>query len=204
MLATRKLTLDDIADARAYERERDTFRSHMIEVKRRRRVALGDYVTVLFENRDTVRLQIQEMARVERIYSDEAIQTELDIYNVLVPEPGQLCLTLFIELTTDALLRDWLPRFVGIERTIQLVLPSGATVAAKVEEQHEAQLTRDDITSTVHYLRFELDDAQIADLATSGVTSGRGARLSVVHPAYERACELADDTVQELLADLRG
>jgi Protein of unknown function (DUF3501) len=200
MLATRKLTLTDIADARAYERERDEFRTHMIGVKHRRRVGLGDYVTVLFENRDTVRLQIQEMARVERIYSDEAIQTELDIYNVLVPEPGQLCLTLFVELTTDALLREWLPKLVGIERTIQLVLPSGATVPAQVEEDHEAQLTRDDITSTVHYLRFELDENQIVDLASSGGT----ARLAVVHPAYERSAELPESTVRELLADLRG
>jgi Protein of unknown function (DUF3501) len=199
MLATRKLTLDDIADARAYERERDEFRTRMIEIKRRRRVALGDYVTVLFENRDTVRLQIQEMARVERIFSDEAIQTELDIYNVLVPEHGQLCLTLFVELTTDALLREWLPKLVGVERAIRLVVPSGATVPAQVEEDHEAQLTRDDITSTVHYLRFQLDQEQIADLASGGT-----ARLTVVHPAYERATALSEGTVRELLADLRG
>jgi hypothetical protein len=199
MLATRKLTLDDIADARAYERDRETFRTRMIEVKRRRRVALGELVTVLFENRDTVRLQIQEMARVERIYSDEAIQTELDIYNVLVPEPGQLCLTMFIELTTEALLREWLPKLVGIERALQLVLPSGAIVTAAVEEEHEAQLTRDDITSTVHYLRFELTEAQIADLASGGTV-----RLALAHAAYACATELHADTVDELLADLRG
>ena len=65
----------------------------MIAIKQRRRVALGTLVTVMFENRDTIRFQIQEMARVEQLVTDEAIQDELDIYNPLIPEPGQLCAT---------------------------------------------------------------------------------------------------------------
>src|SRR5262245_42810728 len=96
---SRKLSLDDIADARAYERERESLRANIIELKRRRRVHLGTIVTVTFENRDTMRYQIQEMARVERLFTDESIQDELDAYNPMVPEPGQLCATLFIELT---------------------------------------------------------------------------------------------------------
>ena len=94
-----KLTLDDISDLRAYERERDEFRGQVIALKRRRRVALGDIVTLLFENRRTIRFQVQEMARAEKIISDEGIETELRVYNPLIPEPGQLCATLFIELT---------------------------------------------------------------------------------------------------------
>src|SRR5207253_1991591 len=86
----RKLTLDDIADQRAYERERDEFRAHIIAIKKRRRVSVGPVVTMVFENRDTMRFQIQEMARAERILTDEGIQTELDIYNPVIPEPGQL------------------------------------------------------------------------------------------------------------------
>jgi hypothetical protein len=82
---TAKLTLDDIADLRAYERERDRFRSRVIAVKKRRRVAVGPFITLVFENRDTIRFQIQEMARVEKLLSDSAIQTELDIYNPLIP-----------------------------------------------------------------------------------------------------------------------
>ena len=116
------LTLDDIADLRAYERERDEFRNHVIALKKRRRVAVGPIVTVLFENRDTIRFQIQEMARAEKIISDEGIQTELDIYNPMIPEPGTLAATLFIELTTEADLEHWLPRLVGIERAVQLRL----------------------------------------------------------------------------------
>jgi hypothetical protein len=86
--------------------------------KRLRRVALGPIMTLVFECVDTVRFQIQEMARVEKILSDEAIQVELDIYNRLLPQVGELSATLFIELTSDALLREWLPKLVGIERAL--------------------------------------------------------------------------------------
>ena len=109
---TRKLALDDIADVRAYERERDTFRPHVIELKRRRRVHLGTVVTFVFENRDTIRFQIQEMARVEKLISDADIQVELDTYNPMVPDPGQVCATMFIELTSDDQMREWLPKLV--------------------------------------------------------------------------------------------
>ncbi len=111
-----KLSLDDIADLRAYERERDAFRAHVIQLKKQRRVHVGPVVTFVFENRDTIRFQIQEMARVEKIISDEGIEAELRAYNPLIPEPGHLSTTMFIELTSEEQLRDWLPKLVGIER----------------------------------------------------------------------------------------
>ena len=114
---SRKLTLDDIADLRAYEREREDFRAEVIALKKRRRVGVGPFMTFVFENRDTIRFQIQEMARVEKLITDEAIETELRTYNPLVPEPGELAATLFIELTSELALRDWLPRLVGIEQS---------------------------------------------------------------------------------------
>ncbi|MDP1820648.1 MAG: DUF3501 family protein, partial [Acidimicrobiales bacterium] len=100
-----KLTLTDISDLRAYERERPEFRRHVIALKKRRRVHAGPILTVVFESRDTIRFQIQEMARVEKLITDEAIQGELDTYNSLVPAPGQLCATLFLELTNDGEMR---------------------------------------------------------------------------------------------------
>ena len=127
---TRKLSLADIADVRAYERERDEFRPHVIELKRRRRVQVGTVVTFLFENRDTIRFQIQEMARVEKLTTDAEIQGELDIYNPMVPDPGQVCATMFIELTSDEQMREWLPKLVDIERSVLLVLPNGDRVPA--------------------------------------------------------------------------
>ena len=113
--AVRDLTLDDVLDLRAYERVRGDYRAKVIAMKKNRRVALGPIMTLVFECLDTVRFQVQEMARVEKIISDEAIQTELDIYNRLLPAPGELSATLLIELITEADLREWLPKLVGVE-----------------------------------------------------------------------------------------
>ena len=156
-----KLTLDDILDVRAYERDRDDYRRRIIDLKARRRLHLGTFVSLVFENRETIRSQIQEMARAEHLTTDEEIQTELDIYNSLIPEPGRLCATLFIELTSDDSMREWLPRLVGIERSLVLVLADGRRIRSYPEAQHESQLTRADITSAVHYLHFDLDPAAI-------------------------------------------
>jgi len=195
-LPTRKLTVTDIADARAYERERDTFRAHVIELKRRRRVHLGTVVTVVFENRDTMRFQVQEMARVERILTDEGIQEELDVYNPLIPEPGQLCATLFLELTSDEQVRDYLPRLVGIERSLVFHLPDGSAVPCGVEAAHASQLTRENVTAAVHFVDFRFTPEQVAAF-------GAGTVLAVEHPSYREAVELSPVTVTELLADLR-
>lgn len=193
-----KLTLDDISDLRAYERERDEFRRHIIALKKRRRVPLGDLMTVLFENRDTIRFQIQEMARVERLISDEAIETELRIYNPLIPERGQLCATLFLELTSNEALREWLPKLVGVERSLSLRLADGEAVSALVEEDHEKLLTREETTASVHYLRWELTPDQVDRFAAGPVT------LVCSHPAYTAEAALSDETRAELTGDLRN
>jgi hypothetical protein len=195
---TRKLTLADIADVRAYERERDAFRPHVIELKRRRRVHIGTIVTFVFENRDTIRFQIQEMARVEKLATDAEIQTELDIYNPMIPNPGQVCATMFIELTSDDQVREWLPKLAGIERSVLLVLPDGDRVRGIVDEQHEQGLTREHVTAAVHYLRWELTPDQIAAFRPGGVV------LEIDHPAYAEQAELSATTHAELLSDLAG
>ncbi len=192
-----KLTLDDISDLRAYERERDDFRKEVIALKRRRRVPLGDFVTLLFENRRTIRFQIQEMARAEKIISDEGIETELRVYNPLIPEPGQLCATLFIELTSNDALREWLPRLVGIETALALRLPDGELVRAVVDEDHGKQLTRDEVTASVHYVRWELTPDQV-DRFAAGPSA-----VVCDHPAYAAETALSDETLAELAGDLR-
>ncbi len=198
------LTLDDIADQRAYERERDEFRSQVIAAKKLRRVSVGPVVTLVFENRLTIRFQVQEMARAEKMVTDQQIQHELDVYNRLLPTPGELSATLFIELVTDEDLRTWLPRLVGIERTCEVQVGSGATafvVQSVPESTHEANLTREETTSAVHYVRFPFTEDQIAALAAGP------ALLAVRHPAYPQGLpgvELSDATRAELLDDLRG
>src|SRR5690349_23215292 len=118
----RKLTVFDILDHRAYERERDDFRRHIIELKRDRRVQLGPIMTIVFENTDTMRWQVQEMARAERMLRDEQIAHEVDTYNALIPDEGELSATLLIELTSEAELREWLPRLVGVQRAVSIAI----------------------------------------------------------------------------------
>jgi hypothetical protein len=194
---SRKLTIADIDDIRAYERVRETFRAEMIETRRRRRVALGTMVSLAFESRETIKFQIQEMARVESITTDQGIQEELDAYNPLIPEIGELCATLFIELTSDEAIREWLPKLVGIERSVVLRLPDGEEVRGTVDPQHAAQLTRSDVTAAVHYLTFELSDKQRAAF-------GPGTVLAIDHPQYQEETELSGATLSELLSDVNG
>jgi hypothetical protein len=157
-------------------------------------------VTLVFENRDTIRFQVQEMVRVERMLSDTQVQAELDVYNPLIPEPGELSATLFVELTDEASLREWLPKLVGIERAVELRVGAGShamVVRSIPEAAHEEQLTRPDVTASVHYLRFALDSDQLARFAEGPVV------LAVDHPQYRYQTVLSEETRRELIEDLR-
>jgi hypothetical protein len=195
--SNRKLVLTDILDQRAYERIRETRRAEIIELKRRRRIALGTIVTVMFENRDTMQSQIQEMLRVERVVSDEGVLEEIKAYNPMIPEVGQLCATLFIELTNDEQMREWLTKLVGIERAIAIKLANGEVVKAVVDEGHAEQLTRETVTAAVHYIRFEFTPQQVQEFAKGNV------QVISTLSNYLEAVELADFTVAELLTDLQ-
>ncbi len=193
----RKLTLADIVDMRAYERERDDFRRHIIDLKRIRRVAIGPIMTIVFENTETMRWQVQEMARVERMLRDEQIQHEVDTYNEIIPDAGQLSGTLLLELTSEAQLREWLPRLVGIELEIGLAFPDGSVVLGKPSDADEQRLTRPDTTAAVHFLRFELSPTQVAEFETGPV------KLVSLHHEYPQEVVLEPATRLSLAADLR-
>lgn len=200
-MSDRKLTIDDIADLRAYEREREEFREHIIALKKKRRIGIGPIVTCTFENRETIRFQIQEMARAEKILSDEGIQHEVDTYNALIPDPGMLAATLFVELTTKEQLVEWLPKLVGIERSVELVIgegPGSMVVPCIPEQSHDDQLTRPDITASVHYIHFRLTADQIDAFA-----SAPSVILAVNHDHYVEGTALSAETRDELLTDLR-
>ncbi|MDA8316046.1 MAG: DUF3501 family protein [Actinomycetota bacterium] len=200
-MAARSLGLDDILDLRAYERVRDDYRRRVIELKRRRRIALGPIITVVFECLDTVRFQVQEMARAERIATDEGVQQELDVYNRLLPGDGELSATLFVELTTEHDLRHWLPRLVGVERALAFELgdPVAAVVRSVPEESHAEALTREAVTPAVHYIRFPFSlDARERFVGADPVA------LTVHHPEYEAHAVLGDEARAELSADLEG
>jgi hypothetical protein len=191
----RKLTFDDIKDLREYERERDEFRGHIVEMKKRRRVQLGDLMTITFDNTDTMRFQIQEMARIERMLTDEQIRNELDTYNQLVPDPNELSGTLFIEIDDKERLAEWLPKLVGIQRAVSIWLHNGSSVPSTPED--EERLTREETTTTVHYLKFHFMPEQVDAFAAGPV------RIVVDHPNYNAVVVLTEEQRSELVGDLR-
>ncbi|MDA8386520.1 MAG: DUF3501 family protein [Actinomycetota bacterium] len=194
-----KLTLHDIADLREYERERDAFRRRIIALKAIRRVDLGPIISLTFENRETILFQIQEMARAEKMTKDAQIEEELAVYNPLIPGPGQLCATLFLELTSKEQLMEWLPKLVGIETSLEVVIdsPDGdIVVPCQVEESHEEQLTRPDVTASVHYIRFNLPDE-----AAAAMRRAKRVEILSTHHRYPYGTELSLDAIASLVAD---
>ena len=189
------LVLDEIVDVDAYESLRDAYRERVLAAKRARRIGVGDRVTLVFENRETVRFQVQEMARIERIRAPERVQHELDVYNELVPRDGELSATMFIEITDAPSIRAELDRLLGIDACVFLEL-GGERVRAAFDE---SQLEEDRI-SAVHYLRFAVGDAGAAALADPAVP----AALAIDHAHYAERAALPPALRASLVADLRG
>lgn len=190
----KKLTLEDIKDLRAYERERDELRRQIIELKKRRRVALGTIVSLVFENTDTMRWQVQEMARAEQMVRGEQIAHEVDVYNELIPDGNELSATLLIELASKEQLQEWLPKLVGIHRAVAIGLADGSEVRGVAQD--EERLTREEVTPSVHFLKFRFTPGQVEAFASGPV------RVVVDHPAYREEAELSDAQRAELAADL--
>jgi len=190
----RKMSVDDIADLRAYERERVDLRPRVVEIKRRRRVALGELMTILFENTETMRWQVQEMARAERMLRDEQIAHEVETYNRYIPDANELSATLFLELTGDAALREWLPKLAGVQHAIGLDLPDDSRVPGV--PQDEERLTRAQTTTAVHFLRFRLSPGQVDAFRAGPV------RITVEHPSYRCEALLTAEQHAEIVADL--
>lgn len=188
----RKLTVDEIFDLRAYERRRAALRAEIIELKKSRRIHVGAFVTLVFENTDTMRFQVHEMARAEKMVRDEQIAHEVATYNALIPDRDQLSCTMFVELDDEAKLREWLPRLIGIESAVEFVLADGDTIRGY--DPDAARLTRSDTTAAVHFLKFDFTDAQRERFLAGPVC------LRVDHPAYRATTEL-DERQHRALSD---
>jgi len=187
---------DEVLNLHEYEIARPEFRQRVIERKRRRRVALGPIMTLVFENRDTVLFQIQEMLRIERIVRPEKVQEELDVYNELLPDALEVAATLFIEVTQADRVQPVLDSLIGLDEPGRLRL----RVANKeYTAQFAAGQRREDRISAVHYVRFAVGDQGRADLAI-----GEPAMLLVDDRDYHAKAALGPETVKELLEDLKG
>ena len=177
----------------AYARERNAFRARVLEHKKPRSVPLGQNLTLQFEDELTIRYQVQEMLRVERIFEDEGIQGELDAYNPLVPDGGNWKATMLIEYPDAAERREMLGRLKGIERRVWVQVGDGARIYAIADEDLERE--NEEKTSSVHFLRFELDAASRARLK-----QGAGLSIGVDHPVYSVQLAPVASEVRDALA----
>lgn len=188
------IALEDIQNLHEYELARADFRKRVIELKKRRRVGLGPLLTLVFENRETVRFQIQEMLRIERIVRPDKVQEEIDVYNPLLPGAGEVAATLFIEVTEEAKVQPTLDGFIGLDESGNLLLRVGA---AQVPARFAGGQGREDRISAVHYVRFPLGER-----GRSALGAGEPARLEVDHAGYRASAVLPPETVAELRRDL--
>jgi hypothetical protein len=168
---------ENLLPLETYAKERAAFRARVIEHKKPRTVALGAHLTLLFEDELTIRYQVQEMLRIERIFEEEGIQGELDAYNPLVPDGGNWKATMLIEYPDAEERKRMLARLKGIEDRVWVRVRGGERVYAIADEDLERE--NDEKTSSVHFLRFELDGASRARLK-----SGAALAMGVDHPAY--------------------
>ena len=188
-----KVILDDIVGLPAYEKVREKFRQRVIELKKKRRVPVGDKVSLVFENRETVIFQIHEMMRAERITDLDKIREEIEVYNGLIPEPGELSATLFLEIEDQSHLRDDLLRFLGVDEAVFLKIGT-----RKIQARFEEGRSKDDKISAVQYVKFPLTADERAAFASSAE-----ATLLVEHPNYQAQVRLEAETRESLLADLQ-
>jgi len=187
-----KIVLDDILGFSAYEKVRQKFREDIIEKKKKRRVSVGDKVSIVFENRDTVIFQIQEMLRAERIGDLDKIREEIAVYNELIPDPGELSATLFLEIEDQTHLRDELLKFLGIDETVSLKI-GDRVIRGKFEEGR----SKEDKISAVQYVRFPFDAE-----ARQAFVTGEQAELVIDHPGYKARVMLAPEVQKSLAEDL--
>lgn len=189
------ISFDEILNLHEYEIARPDFRQRVIERKKRRRVALGPLMTLVFENRDTVLFQVQEMLRIERIARPQKVQEELDVYNELLPDDGQVAATLFIEVTDPEQVQPTLDRMVGLDEPGKVRLRSANLV---FPARFAAGQSREDRISAVHYIRFPVGEGRTALRHTGS------AEIEVDHGGYAARAALSPETVEELREDLDG
>jgi hypothetical protein len=188
----KKIILDDILGFSAYEKVRQKFREDIIKKKQDRRISVGDKVSVVFENRDTVIFQIQEMLRAEKLADLDKIREEIAVYNELIPDPGELSATLFLEIEDQSHLREELLKFLGIDEAVSLKI-GRHVVAGRFEEGR----SKDDKISAVQYVRFSLGPE-----ARESLVAGEPAELVIEHPNYKARAVLTAEAQKSLAQDL--
>ena len=189
-----KLSRADLYSLEEYSEIRDEFRARVMEHKKNRRLDLGDNLVLLFEDRLVMHYQIQEMLKAEKIFEADGIQEELDAYNPLIPDGTNWKATMMIQYADVAERQQMLAKLVGIENRVWLRVGNHDKVYPIADEDLER--ATDDKTSAVHFLRFELIPAMIADIHKGSIISA-----GVDHENYNVTLDAIPDNVAKSLAE---
>ena len=190
------VTPQELLSAADYEEQRTEIRQGIIALKKRRRITVGDYITLVFENRETVLFQIQEMLRTERIFAPEKIQEECDVYNALLPGTDELSATLFIEITDPDKIQELLDSFQSIDESNTVGIVVGEH---QIFANFEAGHSKEDKISAVHFVRFLTTPAFRDHLAQPE----KPAFLTITHPHYQAKALISPEMREEWLQDLQ-
>jgi len=187
---------ENLLTLEAYAKARPALRAEIIERKKVRHVKLGNHVSLLFEDEKTIRYQVQEMLRIEKIFEEEGIQSELDAYNPLVPDGSNFKATMLIEYANEAERRAALAKLIGVEDRMFVQVEGQERVYAIADEDLDRE--NDEKTSAVHFVRFELTAAM-----KNALKSGAQMMVGCDHPNYPAHIEeLPQDTLASLVSDL--
>ncbi|MEX0829831.1 MAG: DUF3501 family protein [Nitrospirales bacterium] len=190
------VTPQELLSAADYEEQRADIRQRIIGLKKRRRLTVGEYITLVFENRETVLFQIQEMLRTERIFAPEKIQEECDVYNALLPGIDELSATLYIEITDADNIQKLLDSLKGIDNPDIVAICIGKE---KIFANFEAGHSNEEKISAVHFVRFPSTPNFRDQLAQTG----KPAILTINHPNFQAEAPIPDEMRQEWLQDLQ-
>lgn len=195
MTAMPRIDRESLMTLETYARERTQFRAKVMAHKKDRTVPLGEHVTLLFEDELTIRYQVQEMLRVERIFEEVGIREELDAYNPLVPDGRNLKATLMVEYPDPEERRKKLQELIGIEDKAWVQVGGHERVWAVADEDLDRE--NEEKTSSVHFVRFELSEAMAAALK-----NGASLVIGIDHPHYSATVETRPAVRDSLAKDL--
>ena len=190
-----KLQRSDLYSLEQYAEMRNEFRAKMIQHKKLRHIDLGSNVRLLFEDRQIMQYQVQEMLRIEKIFESAGIQEELDAYNPLIPDGSNLKATMMIEISDIEERKTALEKLLGIEKVTWLKIADHDKVFPIANEDMDRET--EEKTSSVHFLRFELSSEMIISLKNGSALSA-----GVDHPEYSYEVNVDENVRDALIKDL--
>ena len=196
MQLTGHITPDNLMGLEAYSKYRKAHKAEVIAHRKLRSVLLGEHINLQFESETTIRYQIQEMLRIEKIFEEDGITQEIDAYAPLLPDGGNWKATLLIEYPDVNERKRELARLIGVEDRLFVEVEGHARVYAIADEDLDRE--NDEKTSAVHFVRFELTPTMCA-----AVKAGASVKLGCDHTNYPAHVMIAPEALASLAGDLK-